>query len=74
MIEEPLRGKQIRISCPRCNKVGTIMVDPDVVGDGMLERDDSMLTMHVFKGDVCEHEFLIIIDALFRVRSEEIST
>ena len=62
-------GKHIRVSCPWCNKVGIISVDQDVVGDGMLDRQDSMLTMHVFEGDICEHEFVIVIDAHYKVRS-----
>ena len=62
-------GKNIRVSCPCCNKVGIIAVDAGVVGDGMLDRMDSMITLHVFKGDVCDHEFAIIIDSHYKVRS-----
>jgi hypothetical protein len=69
MIAAMMPEKRIRVSCPCCNKVGTISVDQDVVNDGMLDRQDSMLTLHVFKDDICEHEFTIVIDAHYKVRS-----
>ena len=69
MIDAELSRKFIRVSCPYCNKVGTISVDQEVVNDGMLDRLDSLLTLHVFKDDLCEHEFRIVIDAHFKVRS-----
>jgi hypothetical protein len=68
MTIEIVPGKQLLVSCPYCNKVGVITMDKDVVGDGMLDRGDSMVPMRVFQGDICEHEFMVTLDVNFKVR------
>ena len=54
-------GKRIRVVCPYCNTVG-------VVGDGMLDRSDSMVSMHVFRGNMCEHDFEVALDGHYKAR------
>ncbi len=66
--QETAVGKRIRVMCPHCNKVGVIVAEKDVLGDGMLARADSMVPMRVFRGDVCEHEFEVRLDGNYKAR------
>ncbi len=61
-------GKRIRVSCPRCYKVGVITAQKDVIDAGMLAQPDSLVRVHVFPGDVCEHEFDLTLDAKYKAR------
>ncbi len=61
-------GKHIRVSCPRCYKVGVITAQKDVIDAGLLVQPDSMIRVHVFPGDVCEHEFDFTLDATYKAR------
>jgi hypothetical protein len=60
--------KRIRLMCPRCGKVGTIEVDAGIVIDGMRDRGDSMLALQVYRDEICEHEFTVMLDANFKAR------
>jgi hypothetical protein len=68
MAVEMAPEKRLRVSCPYCNKVGVITVDKDVIGDGRFDRGDSLVFMRIFKGEICEHEFTVTLDANFKVR------
>jgi len=63
-----IAGKRVRVVCPRCNKVGVIAAHEDVIDAGLLARPDSMVRVHVFPGDVCEHESDFDLDASNRAR------
>ncbi len=63
-----IAGKRVRVVCPRCNKIGSIVAQKDVLDDGMLVQADSLVRVHVFPGDVCEHEFDVTLDAHYKTR------
>jgi hypothetical protein len=60
--------KQIRIICPYCNKTGSVPVDRGVITEIISQKQDYMVQLAIFPGDVCEHEFSVRIDANFKSR------
>ena len=63
-----LESKRIRIMCPSCYKTGTIMVERGVIREDMQQHADGMIKVHVFAGEICEHEFSVNLDVNFKVR------
>jgi len=65
--DKPIDQK-IRIVCPTCKKTGIIQVDRNVIEEMLEEKGDSLIRLHIFPGDICEHTFAVFIDARFKAR------
>ncbi len=61
--------KKIQVMCPTCHKTGTVLVDESLVEATLAQEGDSLLYLHVFVGDVCDHAFSIMVDANLKVRT-----
>lgn len=62
------RKKRIGLICPICNKTGFITIERVLVDQVLHENGDWMMELQVFAGEICEHEFLVRIDANMQVR------
>ncbi len=65
---EQLPGKRIRVSCPKCHKTGIVQVDTHILDEAMEVQRDRLLRVRVFEGEICEHEFIALIDPNYKVR------
>ncbi len=68
----PPLTKTILVMCPACHKTGMVAVDPRLVKGALEQEGDSMLQVHVFGGEVCDHAFTVTVDAHFMVRQAEL--
>ena len=59
--------KKIQVVCPICNKAKFIPVPKEIfsIDEGYL------LKYPILKGELCEHEFLCLIDYNFKIRDYE---
>ncbi len=65
--EIPL-DKKIRVICPKCHKTGTVQVDKHVMEEAMETQRDYLVRVRVFEGEICEHEFIALVDPNYKAR------
>ena len=60
--------KKIHVVCPTCNKSKRIKVPPEIfqVDEG------SLLKLPIRRGQICEHQFALLIDYNFSIRDYEV--
>lgn len=56
--------KRVRVTCPSCGATGTVVACKDVV----LSTRDNMYDFPVPAGTICEHAFIVQIDANLKAR------
>ena len=61
-------GKLVRVICPTCKKIGTVAVDQFSIDAARETQGDALVRLYIFAGDICEHEFTVILDAKFKAR------
>ncbi len=61
--------KQIMVMCPVCHVSGALFIDKMLVEATLEQAGDSLLHLHVFQGDICDHAFSITVDAHLKVRA-----
>jgi len=61
-------GQLVRVICPTCKKIGTVQVDRYTIDGAREMQGDSLIRLYIFAGDICEHEFTVILDAKFKAR------
>jgi hypothetical protein len=66
-LDAPL-GQLVRIICPTCQKIGTVTVDRYTIDAARETQGDSLIRVYIFAGDICEHEFTVLLDAKFKAR------
>ncbi len=60
--------KKILVMCPACHKTGAVPVDRRVLEGALEQQVDSLLSVHVFPGDICEHAFTVRVDVNLKAR------
>ncbi len=65
---EPLLDKKIRVICPKCHKSGIVQVDKHIMEEAMETQRDYLIRVRVFEGEICEHEFIALVDPNFKAR------
>ena len=62
--------KRINVVCPICSKFKRMRLTKEV-----FEIDEgSLLKLPIRKGQICDHEFLIVLDYHFSIRDYEVPT
>ncbi len=61
-------GRLVRVICPTCQAIGTVSVDQYTIDGARETTGDSLIRLYIFQGDICEHEFAVILDAKFKSR------
>lgn len=57
------------VMCPECGKTGRIQILDGLVMDLLMETDDHVYEYPVPAGKICEHFFMVKIDAHLSVRT-----
>ncbi len=65
--EQPL-DKKIRVICPKCHKTGIVQVDQHIMEEVMETQRDYLVRVRVFEGEICDHEFIALIDPKYKAR------
>ncbi|MFX0101403.1 MAG: ArsR family transcriptional regulator [Candidatus Hodarchaeota archaeon] len=70
IVEESIKiiPKVIWLICPSCKTTGRIKVDKHLLKETVIQGGSGLMDVHVFQGDVCEHEFNVKIDCQLKVR------
>ncbi len=61
-------GKRIRVICPKCHKTGTVQVDTHIMEEAHEVQRDHLVRVRVFEGEICEHEFVALVDPNYKAR------
>ncbi len=65
---EPFVDKKIRVICPMCHKSGIVQVDPHIMSEALETQRDYLVRVRVFEGEICDHEFIALVDPNFKAR------
>ena len=61
-------SRRIWLACPSCNKVGCITVDKQLMESCVMERGDGLMPVQVFEGEICTHDFEVLVDTKLNQR------
>ncbi len=65
---EEVLDKKIRVICPTCHKNGIVQVDRHIMLEAMETQRDYLVRVHVFSGEICDHDFTALVDPNFKAR------
>ncbi len=65
--------RQIRVMCPRCQRISTIKVETQTVRDVLDMQAGGLFDLTIFPGEICEHALGITIDHHFKARNVEVT-
>jgi len=58
--------KKINVQCPECERFRRILVPEEMLDNPKIEGD--LLVLRIKPGEVCDHEFDLLLDWHFAVR------